>query len=125
MDANTLLFFQQQPAALPLYEAFEKAVVSKYPDTRIKAQKTQITFSNKHIFACVSFLRVKKKRELPDPYLVITLGMPYPLESSRAAAKTEPYLGRWTTHIVIGKEEDMDEELLGWLAEAYNFAQIK
>ncbi|HIZ23220.1 MAG TPA: hypothetical protein IAA21_10560 [Candidatus Blautia faecigallinarum] len=125
MDANTLLFFQQQPAALPLYEAFEKAVVSKYPDTRIKAQKTQITFSNKHIFACVSFLRVKKKRELPDPYLVITLGMPYPLESSRAAAKTEPYPGRWTTHIVIGKEEDMDEELLGWLAEAYNFAQIK
>ena len=118
MDANTLLFFQQQPAALPLYEAFEKAVVSKYP-------KTQITFSNKHIFACVSFLRVKKKRELPDPYLVITLGMPYPLESSRAAAKTEPYPGRWTTHIVIGKEEDMDEELLGWLAEAYNFAQIK
>ena len=102
MDANTLLFFQQQPAALPLYEAFEKAVVSKYPDTRIKAQKTQITFSNKHIFACVSFLRVKKKRELPDPYLVITLGMPYPLESSRAAAKTEPYPGRWTTHIVIG-----------------------
>ena len=125
MDANTLLFFQQQPAALPLYEAFEKAVVSKYPDTRIKAQKTQITFSNKHIFACVSFLRVKKKRELPDPYLVITLGMPYPLESSRAAAKTEPYPGRWTTHIMIGKEEDMDEELLGWLAEAYNFAQIK
>lgn len=125
MDANTLLFFQQQPAALPLYEAFEKAVVSKYPDTRIKAQKTQITFSNKHIFACVSFLRVKKKRELPDPYLVITLGMPYPLESSRAAAKTEPYPGRWTTHIVIGKEEDMDEELLGWLAEAYNFAQVK
>lgn len=125
MDANTLLFFQQQPAALPLYEAFEKAVVSKYPDTRIKAQKTQITFSNKHIFACVSFLRVKKKRELPDPYLVITLGMPYPLESSRAAAKTEPYPGRWTTHIVIGKEEDMDEELLGWLAESYNFAQIK
>lgn len=125
MDANTLLFFQQQPAALPLYEAFEKAVVSKYPDTRIKAQKTQITFSNKHIFACVSFLRVKKKRELPDPYLVITLGMPYPLESSRAAAQTEPYPGRWTTHIVIGKEEDMDEELLGWLAEAYNFAQVK
>ena len=129
MDTNTILFFEQQPKALALYEVFEKAVVNRYPDTKIKVQKTQISFSNKHIFACASFLRVKKKKELPDPYLVITLvitlGMPYPLDSTRVAVKTEPYPGRWTTHIVIGKQEDVDEELLGWLAEAYDFAAAK
>ena len=74
IDADTLLFFEQQPAALPLYEAFYDAVLKRHPDARIKIQKTQISFSNRYIFACVSFLRVKKKKELPDPYLVITLG---------------------------------------------------
>ena len=56
---------------------------------------------------------------------MITLGLPYSLDSTRVAVKTEPYPGRWTTHIVIGKKEDVDEELLGWLAEAYDFAAAK
>ena len=125
MDANTLLFFEPQPDALPLYQAFEQAVVRRYPDVRIQVQKTQISFSNRHIFACASFLRVKKKRELPQPYLVLPLGLPYPLDSPRAAVKTEPYPGRWTTHIVLGREADVDPELLGWVEEAYRFAERK
>ena len=90
MSTEILLFFDQMPAALPLYEAFEQEVLERYPDVRIKVSKSQISFSNRYMFACISFLRVKKKKELPDPYLVVTLGMPYPLESSRAAVKTEP-----------------------------------
>ena len=61
----------------------------RFPESKIKVQKTQITFSNRHVYACVSFLRVKKKAELPDSYFVLTLGLPYPLESARAAVKTE------------------------------------
>ena len=112
MDAATLLFFEQQPAALPLYEAFADAVIRQYPDTKVKVQKSQISFSNRYMFACVSFARVKKKKELPDPYLVVTLGMSYPLESSGVAVKTEPYPGRGTTHIVLGDEKEVDGELL-------------
>lgn len=125
MDTATLLFFEQQPEALPLYEAFADAVIRQYPDTKVKVQKSQISFSNRYMFACVSFARVKKKKELPDPYLVVTLGMSYPLESSRVAVKTEPYPGRWTTHIVLGDEKEVDGELLKWVAEAYDFANTK
>ena len=125
MDAATLLFFEQQPEALPLYEAFADAVIRQYPDTKVKVQKSQISFSSRYMFACVSFARVKKKKELPDPYLVVTLGMSYPLESSRVAVKTEPYPGRWTTHIVLGDEKEVDGELLKWVAEAYDFANTK
>ena len=125
MNDGTFMFFEQNLAALPLYEAFEQKVLNKYPETAIKVQKTQISFSNRHIFACVSFLRVKKKKELPDPYLIITLGMPYPLDSPRVAVKTEPYPGRWTTHIVIARKEDIDMELLQWLEIAYDFAATK
>lgn len=125
MDLNTILFFEKHPDALTLYEAFTDAVTTMYPDTEIRVQKTQISFYDVHMFACASFARVKKKKELPDPYLVITLGLPYPLESPRVAVKTEPYPGRWTTHIVIGSEEEVDEELLGWTEEAYCFAGRK
>ena len=125
MDTDTLLFFAPQPGALPLYEAFAEEVTARYPDTSIRVQKSQISFYNRHMFACVSFLRVKKKRELPEPYLVVTLGLPYPLESPRAAVKTEPYPGRWTTHILLGSPEEVDPELMGWVEEAYAFAKAK
>lgn len=59
------------------------------------------------------------------PYIVITLGLPYPLESSRVAVKTEPYPGRWTTHIVIGNVEEIDDELFLWVKQAYHFAEGK
>ena len=88
-------------------------------------QKTQITFSNRHVFACVSFARVKRKAELPSPYLVITLGLPCPLESGRVAVKTEPYPGRWTTHIVVGSTDEIDKELIGWVRQAYAFSDSK
>ena len=125
MDLNTILFFEKHPDALTLYEAFTDAVTTMYPDTEIRVQKTQISFYDVHMFACASFARVKKKKELPDPYLVITLGMPHPLESPRVAVKTEPYPGRWTTHIVVGEVGDIDDELLSWVREAHDFAKNK
>ena len=125
INQDILLFFNQHRTALPLYEVFAGKVVTQFPDSKIKVQKTQITFSNRHVYACVSFLRVKKKAELPDNYFVLTLGLPYPLESGRVAVKTEPYPGRWTTHIVIGKMSDLDEELFAWVEQAYEFSEKK
>lgn len=118
-------FFDKHITSLPLYEAFETALLVKLPQTRICVQKTQITFSNIHVFACVSLLRVRRKVDLPDPYIVVTLGMPYPLISYRVAASTEPYPGRWTTHIVISTADEIDDELLTWVQQAYSFSQSK
>ena len=106
-DTDAMLFFDPHPAA------------------EMRVQKTQITFSNRHVFACVSFLRVKKKAELPDPYLVVTLGLSFPLASHRVAAKTEAYPGRWTTHIVIGTPSEIDSELMEWVRLAYDFSESK
>ena len=82
-DIDTLMFFDKYPDAVPIYLCFEETIYSVFPDVNKRVQKTQITFSNRHVFACVSFARVKRKAELPSPYLVITLGLPYPLESGR------------------------------------------
>lgn len=122
---DTLLFFNGNAAAFPLYEAFESKLLMMFPETTVRVQKTQISFSNRHLYACVSLQRVRRKADLSNPYIVITLGLGYPLESSRVAVKTEPYPGRWTTHIVIGTTEEIDDELLSWVAQAYLCAENK
>ncbi len=122
---DTLLFFSEHPAAVPLYDFLEDTIYQIFPVVNKRVQKTQISLSNRHVFACFSFARVKMKAELPDPFIVMTLGLPYPLESARVAVKTEVYPGRWTTHIVIGNINEVDAELLSWIRQAYAFADSK
>lgn len=124
-DSETARFFDGHESAWPLYEALQERLEDLFPGVRRKVLKTQISFSNRRMFACASLARVKRKAELPDPYLVVTLGLSYPLDSERVAVKTEPYPGRWTTHIVIGSVDEIDGELLTWLSEAYAFAEAK
>lgn len=124
-DMDTLVFFEGHPAALELYRVFEDLLYREFPCVNRRVQKTQITFYNRHVFACVSFARVKKKAELPEGYLVVTIGLPAPLESPRIAVKTEPYPNRWTHHIVISRPEELDGELTGWIRASYDFAEAK
>ena len=125
MNPDVCMFFDPHPAALPLYEAFAGMMAERFPETRVRVQKTQITFSNRRIYACVSLLRVKRKAELSEAWFTLTLGLPYPLESPRVAAKVEPYPGRWTTHIVIRDPSELDAELFSWVEQAYAFAESK
>lgn len=125
MNREELYFFNEHMEALPLYERFEERVLSEIPDVGIRVQKTQITFSRKRVFACVSFLPVRKKKDRPDSYLVITFGLSYRKESPRIDAATEPYPKRWTHHVMISKPEELDEELMGWIREAAEFAAGK
>lgn len=71
---DTLSFFDWHQSVYPLYERFQEKLLSRFPDSRIKVQKSQISFYNRHLYACVSFMKVKKKAELPDDYFVLTLG---------------------------------------------------
>ena len=122
---DTLRFFEGHQDALDLYETLEEYLYNTYPGIRKRVQKTQISFFTRYIFACISFARVKRKAELPNGFLVLTIGLPAPLNSKRVAAKSEPYPGRWTHHIVISSTEELDEELTSWIHEAYHFAETK
>ena len=124
LDADTLQFFDGHTEALGLYQTLE-ALLCDFPNVNKRVQKTQITFRNRHVFACVSFARVKRKAELPEPWLVLTLGLPAPLDSPRVAVKTEPYPGRWTHHFVLSRPEELDGELRDWIGRSYAFAEMK
>ena len=124
-DMDTLMFFDRHREAFPVFQAFEALLYASFPAVNKRVQKTQITFYNRHVFACVSFARVKRKAELPEGYMVITLGLPAPLDSERVAAKTEAYPGRWAHHFIISKPEELDNEMHSWIRESYDFADAK
>ena len=111
--------------ALPLYERLEQRILNEIEDVQVKVQKTQISFYNRHLFACVSFAKVRKAKERPDTYIVVTVGTGRRLESPRIDIATEPYPNRWTHHILISSPDEIDDELMGWVKEAAAFSAAK
>ena len=116
------LFFNKSTEMLPLYYVIETAIRAEFEDVRVKVQKTQISFYNKHFFACVS---LKKARGWPKSCLVLSLGLNRRLEHPRVAQAVEPYPNRGTHHILVQQEDEVDAELMEWVREAYGFAMAK
>lgn len=120
MTMDELFFFDGKPEELALYETLLDQIKA-LGDVSVVVHKTQISLKNRRVFACVSVFRVLPKRLLPAHYLVLTLGLPDPLDSPRIAAKTEAQPGRWTHHIVLAGASELDAELLEWIRRAYAF----
>lgn len=125
LSTDELMFWDRNTDVLPLYHAFAQKLFACFPDTSMRVQKTQITYAHRHVYACVSYANIKPKAELPAACFLLTLGLPYPLESRRVALKSEPYPGRWTTHILIDSETALDAELFSWIRQAYDFSLRK
>lgn len=122
MTNDELLFFDTMPGALPLYESLRGRLLSACPDTGLKVQKSQITFKAKYGYAFVSLRRMKG---CPEVFIIVSFGLSYRLDSPRIAVAVEPYPNRWTHHCIVSKAEELDDELMGWLVEAHDFALVK
>ena len=124
MTEDELLFFSEFPASIPMYQALKDRLEAAYPDLRVKQSKTQNSFYNRRMFAMASppWRRVKG---WPANYLLASFSLPYRKESPRVAQAVEPYPNRWTHHVLLLTPEDVDQELLAWLDEAYRFAAAK
>lgn len=125
MNADILFFFNDHMDALPLYERLEGLILEQIPDAKIKVSKTQISFSNKRGFAFVSFNPCRRAKERPEVWMTVTFGLSYRKDSPRIDVATEPYPNRWTHHIMVGSEEEIDAELMGWICEAAEFSANK
>lgn len=125
MNDEILFFFDKHMDALPLYETIEEKIMKEIKNVQRKVQKSQISFYNKHLFACVSFARVRKKKDCPPIFIVVTFGLGRRLESPRIEIATEPYPNRWTHHLLISDAREIDDELLSWIKEAAAFSNGK
>ena len=120
---DLLLYFYGKPFEFSLYRQLVCRMNESLPGMSAKVQKSQISFYGRHLFAAVSLPRSKKS--FPEHSILVTIGLPYRLESPRAAVTVEPYPGRWTHHVPVWEEERIDSELMDWLREAYIFSESK
>ena len=118
-------FFREKPEAQALYKVFAQKVFDQVDSVDVKVQKTQIAFRNKHYFAFVSLLPVRKKAQRPDTYITVSFGLRRRLDSPRIDAAAEPYPERWTHHMLLSDPAQIDGELLGWIEQAAVFAARK
>ena len=123
-ETDVLFFFDGRPLELSLYQTLSARMEAAFPETLVKVQKSQISFYNKHLFAAAS-LPLRRRKGWPTECLLVTIGLPYRLTSPRVAVAVEPYPNRWTHHVPVAQEGEIDEELLRWLREAYDFAMTK
>lgn len=123
-DADVLFYFDGRPRELALYQALFQLLDARFPDASVRVQKSQISFYGHHLFAAAS-IPLRRKKDWPRECLLVTFGLGYEKLSPRIAVATEPYPGRWTHHVTVSQEADLDEELLSWLQEAWDFAESK
>lgn len=119
-ENDILFFFNGRPDALELYKTLFQQLDAAFPQASVKVQKTQISFYGPRLFAMASLPRRKR-----DPGLMVSFGLGRRLGSPRVSMAVEPYPGRWTHHVPVTDRELLNRELLGWLEEAWNFAQAK
>ncbi len=79
MNVDTMLFFADDVDAFFLYARLEDEILKRMDDVRIKTRKTQISFYNRHLFACVSFIRIRRKKDCPEHDIVVTFGLDHKL----------------------------------------------
>ena len=124
MSIDEMLFFERMPQMRPIYAALRDNLEKAHPGLGIRIGKTQISFRNRHVFAMAS-LPWRRVKGWPEQYLLVSFGLSYKKESPRIAQSVEAYPNRWTHHVILEKEEDLDAELLRWLEEAFQFSMIK
>ena len=124
MNIDETLYFERMPSVIPIYNQFKREMKKRYDTVQIRVTKTQISFSNRHIFAILS-LPLKKRKGWPEEYLLLSFGLSYRKQSHRIVQAVEAYPDRWTHHVLITSEGEIDKELLEWVEEAYQFSLVK
>ena len=123
-ESDVLFFFDGRPLELALYQTLFRSMETAFPEASVRVQKTQISFYGRHLFAAVS-LPVRRRKGWPEHCIVVTIGLSHRLDSPRIAVAVEPYPNRWTHHVLVSGEEQIDGELLDWLKEAWAFSENK
>ncbi len=124
MTADEMLFFDRTPQLLPLYISLREKLEARHPDMSVKVTKTQISFRSRYVFAMAS-LPVRRLKGWPREFLLVSFGLSYQKQSPRIAQAVEAYPNRWTHHVPIQREEELDGELMAWLDEAWAFSMAK
>jgi hypothetical protein len=109
-------FFSGQSETRQLFEAVRRAVDAAGP-AALRVTKSQVAFRRRKAFAWV-WMPAQYLRRAAAP-LVLTLSFHRRDTSPRWKQIVEPVPGRFTHHLELHSVADVDDEVRGWLREAW------
>lgn len=111
-------FFDGFPDGLALYRAVERAIRS-LGDSAIRVTKSQIAFRRRHGFAYVWRPGQYVASDVPA---VLSIALPYALDSDRFKAVAHPASAVWMHHLELTDADQVDAQVHQWLREAFEHA---
>jgi hypothetical protein len=109
-------FFQGNEQSGTIFEAI-RSVMDAIGPTEMRVSKSQIAFWRRKAVARI-WLPARYLKGRPAP-LVLTLGFRYRDMSPRWKEIVEPKPGRFTHHLELHSIDDLDQQVLDWLREAW------
>lgn len=109
--------FTGRPGAFRLFGNVRKFIETLGPVT-VESTKTQVSFGTPKKFAWVWLPQMYTKKR-PENSITLTFAAGRHIFNDRIAEAVEPRHGRWTHHVVIEKESDLDDDVKNWLREAF------
>ncbi len=103
-----------------LYQHIRAFVETLGPVT-IKVTKTQVSFANGRQFAWV-WLPMEWAKNRPPNSIVLSFSLGEHLRHAMIVQVVEPYPGRWMHHVIVQDESDLNDDVRGWLTDAFAFA---
>jgi hypothetical protein len=112
-------FFAGQEEARLLFEAVRQSVEAAGP-AELRVSKSQIAFRRRRLFAIVWMPSLALRRKAAP--LVLTLALRSRSSSPRWKEIVEPAPGRFTHHLELYIVTVIDDEVRGWILEAWQAA---
>lgn len=112
-------YFEGYDESRRLFESL-RGVIQSIGTAEIRVTKSQIAFRRRKAFVWV-WIPGKYLRGQVAP-LVLTLSLPYEDASPRWKEIVGPAPGRFTHHLELYSTSDIDDEVRGWLQEAWTKA---
>jgi len=121
MEKEIETFFKNSSELMGLFEHLKEVLFARMEPIGLSVQKTQIAFRSRRSFAYV-WLPIRPMKNRPDLYIILSFGLDHLISSPRIVEAVEVRPNRWTHHLIISKCSEIDEEILSWLDQAFQFS---
>ena len=112
-------FFEGFPVGLAIYLAIERAVAA-IGEATVRVTTSQIAFRRRRGFAYVWRPGQYVRSDVPA---VLSIALPHEVVSARFKSVVHPSPRVWMHHLELAGPGQVDDDVRGWLAEAYENAR--
>ncbi len=107
--------FDHDPVALAIHDEIRRTLL-RLDGVRVRVTRSQVGFRRDRAFA---MLWRPGRYVASDVPVVLSVALPRALQSARLKQVVKPSAGTWMHHLELRDVTDIDDEVRGWLVEAW------